>query len=84
LDLTNDFDITKRIRLAWGAYAGLRPFFQNKSVSIRAKKLIFMAIPLNILLWGVESWALTKKLRKKLNVCYRNIIRRILAYQNEA
>jgi len=84
LDLTDNLDITRRICLTWGAYVSLCPFFQNKSVSIHAKKLIFMAIPLNILLWGVESWALTKKLRKKLNVCYRNIIRRILAYQNEA
>ena len=43
----------------------------------KQKKLItdlntyfYMTIPLNLLLWGCESWALTKDLLNKLDVCH--------------
>ena len=46
----------------------LKFFWQTKEVDMRSKCLIFMAIPLNLLLWGCESWALTKGLIKQLEV----------------
>ena len=37
-----------------------------------------MAIPLNILLWGCESWAMTKDLMKKLEVFHMRCLRKVL------
>ena len=37
-----------------------------------------MDIPLNLLLWGCESWAMTKDLMKKLEVFHMRCLRRIL------
>eukprot|EP00978_Attheya_sp_CCMP212_P035924 scaffold159167_cov25-Attheya_sp.AAC.1 len=30
-------------------------------VSLKAKRMIYLAIPINLVLWGAESWALTDK-----------------------
>ena len=37
-----------------------------------------MDIPLNLLLWGCESWAMTKYFVKKLEVFHMRCLRRIL------
>eukprot|EP00978_Attheya_sp_CCMP212_P003152 scaffold6504_cov40-Attheya_sp.AAC.1 len=37
-------------------------------VSLKAKRMIYLAIPINLVLWGVESWALTETSMKKLSV----------------
>ena len=37
-----------------------------------------MDIPLNLLLWGCESWAMTKYFMKKLKVFHMRCLRRIL------
>ena len=56
----------------------LKFFWDSDEVDIRSKYLIYMAIPMNLLTWGCESWALTKILIKKLEVFHMRSIRRIL------
>ena len=47
-------------------------------VDLHSKYLIYQAIPINLLLWGCESWALTKVLISKLEVFHNRYIRSIL------
>eukprot|EP00978_Attheya_sp_CCMP212_P032226 scaffold124663_cov50-Attheya_sp.AAC.1 len=47
-------------------------------VSLKAKRMIYLAIPINLVLWGVESWALTEASMKKLSVFHTRSIRTIL------
>ena len=47
-------------------------------MDIGAKDLIYLAIPVNLLRWGCQSWALTKFLPKQLEVFHMRRIRRIL------
>ena len=51
----------------------------DTSVDNRSKYLIFLAIPINLLLWGCESWVLRKSLLKNIEVFLQRSIRRILA-----
>ena len=56
----------------------LAKFWTDASVDNRSKYLIFLAIPINLLIWGCEIWALWSPLLKKLEVLLHCSIRRIL------
>ena len=77
-DLHDTFDVESRISKANQAMGALKFFWDSDEVDIRSKYLIYMAIPMNLLTWGCESWALTKILIKKLEVFHMRSIRRIL------
>ncbi len=55
----------------------LKHFWNNPYASLRAKQLIFLAMPANQLLWGCESWALRRS-HIKLEVFWHRSIQRIL------
>jgi hypothetical protein len=55
-----------------------KTFFDNKDVDKRIKAQIYVAGPLNALLWGCKSWNLTKRNTDKLMSFHHNAIRRIL------
>eukprot|EP00978_Attheya_sp_CCMP212_P029061 scaffold102133_cov61-Attheya_sp.AAC.1 len=57
----------------------LRDYFKcKKQVSLKARRMIYLAIPINLVLWGVESWAFTEKSMKKLSVFHMRSIQTIL------
>eukprot|EP00978_Attheya_sp_CCMP212_P039433 scaffold204944_cov26-Attheya_sp.AAC.1 len=67
-----------RISQANKAMGALRDYFKCKQVSLKVKWMIYLAIPINLVLWGAESWALTDKSVKKLSVFHTRSIRTIL------
>ena len=77
-NLRDDYDINMRIESASKSFAVLRSFFNRPEVSIHSKYLIFMAIQINLLLWGCASWALRKgqllKLERFVNQKVRSIL----------
>ena len=77
-DLDDYTDITSRIKKVSQAMGSLKKFWDSDHVDISAKVLIYLAIPVNLLLWGCQSWALTKVLTKKIEVFHMRCLRRIL------
>ena len=77
-NLCDDHDIDKRIASASKAMGALKSFFGLKQVNLYSKYLIFLAIPINLLLWGWESWALRKDLLRKLERFMMRNIRKII------
>ena len=77
-DLREDTEIKTRISKASQSMGALRDFFRNKYVNLRTKFLIYLAIPINIALWGCESWALTQALTDRLSAFHHKSIRSIL------
>ena len=61
----------------------LNIFWESDHVDIGAKVLIYLAIPVNLLLWGYQSWALTKVLTKKLEVLHIKFLRHILKIKGD-
>jgi hypothetical protein len=53
-------------------------FFDNKNVDKRIKAQIYIAGALNALLWGCETWNLTKQNLNKHMAFHHSAIRRIL------
>ena len=56
--LRDDFDIEHRLAQASSAMGSLQHFWADNVVDVRSNYLIFCAIPVNLALWGCESWAL--------------------------
>jgi hypothetical protein len=77
--LNEDMEIEARIKKAKSMMGVAKSFFDNKDVDKRIKCQIYMAGPLNALLWGCETWNLTKRNLNRLSSFHHGAIRRILA-----
>ena len=55
----------------------LKDFFMCRDID-KWVKWIYAGGPVNMLLWGAESWSITKKILKKLQSFHHSSIRRIL------
>jgi len=63
----------------------LQNFFKNKNISKELKLILKKTIIDKVLTYASETWTLTKRDRKQLNVFERKVYRRILGpvYDNE-
>ena len=73
-----DEDIKCRINKARHAFNTLRPVWRSKALSLRNKIRIFNTNVKSVLLYGSETWRVTKtsthKLQTFINKCLRNIL----------
>jgi hypothetical protein len=76
--LNEDAEIDTRIKKAKSIMGASKHFFDNKDIDKRIKAEIYIAGPLNALLWGCEAWNLTKNNLNKIMSFHHNAIRRIL------
>jgi hypothetical protein len=76
--LSSNTDIKVRKGLAWKAFWKLRNIWKSTTIPTKLKINIFKASCISILLYGSESWIITKTLEKSLNSfatsCYRIIL----------
>ena len=77
--LRDDYDVNERISQASSAMGALNHFWSDRAVDDYSRYLIFRAIPINLLLWGSESWALRETTLSKLEVFLHQSIRKILS-----
>jgi len=77
-NLRDDYDIESRIAAASQSMGALKNVWNNPHMEIYSKYLLFRAIPMNLLLWGCETWSLRQVLLNKLEVFLHRSIRRIL------
>ena len=75
IDSSNDINI--RIGKAWGALNALSRVWESK-VKKSTKIKVFKAAVESILLYGCESWPLTKTLSLKVDGTYTRMLRRVL------
>jgi hypothetical protein len=77
--LCDDDDITARIASATAAMGALKEVWRNPHLLDAYNKFLhFRAIPMNLLLWGAETWSLRKSQLNQLEVFLHRSIRRIL------
>lgn len=73
--LSCETDIKIRKGQAWGAFWKMKSIWHSSSIPTKLKINIFNASCLSILLYGCESWVITKSLESTLNTfalnCYR-------------
>ena len=71
-------DILVRISKANQAFASLRATWRSKNISQKTKIRFFKTNVLSTLLYGAESWKMTKTISHKLEVFQNKCLRRIL------
>ena len=71
-------DVLARIGKARTAFLLLRPVWRSKEISVRTKLTIFNTNVKSVLMYGAETWRVTKKISAKIqaftNRCLRNIL----------
>ena len=74
---STEADVKMRIGKAWGAMVGLNDLWKS-ALSDNIKRDFFQAAVQSILIYGSESWTLTKKLEAKLDGTYTRMLRAVL------
>jgi hypothetical protein len=77
-NLRDDDNITSRLAAANTSMGRLKEVWRNPHLDVYNKYLLFCAIPMNLLLWGAETWSLKKSQLDKLEVFLHRSIQRIL------
>ena len=71
---SSESDISVRKALAWTACHKLRRVWSSK-LRRQIKERLFLATVESVLLYGAETWTLTKTMEKQLNGCYTRMLR---------
>ena len=75
-DLKDDNEIEERIRSAQGAFQSIRiQFFSAKGIKNVHKKTAYEGLVLSILLYGCETWSLTKQQLNRLQMFHNRCVR---------
>jgi hypothetical protein len=71
-------DVAQQIQNANGAFVQLHPMWRNNKISTRTKLRIFRSNVKSVLLYGSETWKVTKttisKLQTFINCCLQKIL----------
>ena len=76
--IDNGPDIDRRIKKASQSMGMLNNLWNNDFLDLTTKKSFFLAIPVNLLLWDCESWALKESDYAKLDAFLHRSARQIL------
>lgn len=77
-DLRDNFDIGKRISKASHMMGAIKNIWDDVYINMYTKYLFFLAIPVNLLMWGCETWALKAESIKRLDFFIHRAARQIL------
>ena len=66
----DDYNIDTCLASGNASMGALAKFWTDVSVKNHSKYLIFFVVPINLLLWGCEIWALRTSLKKNLRYSY--------------
>ena len=64
-----DKEIKRRVAIGKAATIGLEKLWRDKQVSINTEKKIVRTLIFPMVLYGCETWTMTKKMEKKINAC---------------
>ena len=78
IDGSCDIEVQTRISKASQAFGMLRNIWKARNISLKTKLRLFKSNVMTTLLYGAESWKMTKTLSHKLEVFQRKCLRRIL------
>ena len=70
-------DIKKRTALAYASFNKLNKIWRARSISRTTKATLFKTLVLSALLYGYETWKMTKGEEKKLDIFQTKCVRRI-------
>ena len=80
-NLTEEYDIDARITSAKKNFNALgQSIFRNRRISLDIRCQLYLAITVNILLWGCDSWALKESQITRLSSFHNRSLRKLCGY----
>lgn len=79
----NEKEIKMRIAIGWRKYWALKEIMKSKDLGMAIKRKTFNTCILPCLIYGCETWALTKSLREKLAICQRAMERSMIGIRRK-
>uniref|UniRef100_A0A2H1V663 SFRICE_031899 n=1 Tax=Spodoptera frugiperda TaxID=7108 RepID=A0A2H1V663_SPOFR len=76
-------EIDRRIANTWKRYWSLSEIMKNRDMPIKLKRKVYNMCILPCLTYGCQTWALTKYLTNKLNVCQNSIERSVIGVKKK-
>ena len=73
-----DREITIRLGKANSAFGQLGRFWASRSISTKVKVRLYVSLVLAVLLYGAETWPMTKVTTRKLEAAHHRWLRKIL------
>ena len=77
MDHAGDFDIDSRVTAATKALGALKKILCDRNIAKLSRVQLYLAIPINTLLWGCGSWAITAPGMKKLQKFHHDCARKM-------
>ena len=77
-------DVEERRTRAWRCFHQKREYLMNRKVPLWARLMEMTQGPMQVLLWGSESWQLNKTLARSLQVTWHDWLQRILGFTGAA
>ena len=77
-DLQDETEVASRVSSACRTMGRINYFWKYAEVESHSKFMIFMAMPMNLLSWGCESWSLKESILILLNMLIHRSMRRTL------
>ena len=75
--------VDRRVTQVSKAFGALRkPIFLDKNLSLNAKRKLYNACVLSVLLYGTECWIPLRKHERKLHTFHHRCVRTILGISN--
>jgi hypothetical protein len=71
-------DVRNRIRKANGAFVQLYPVWKNRNISRKTKLILFNSNVKSVLLYGCETWKVTKQIANQLQIFINRRLRCII------
>uniref|UniRef100_A0A914WUD7 Reverse transcriptase domain-containing protein n=1 Tax=Plectus sambesii TaxID=2011161 RepID=A0A914WUD7_9BILA len=71
-------EIRRRIQAGWNAFRKYRQFFTTQKIAMKHKRRLFNMYIVPSILYGVETWALTKAAETRLATTQRQMERRMI------
>jgi len=71
-------EVQRRVSVAGGAFWGLKRFWRERGISVKVKARVYVAVVRGAMLYGSETWLLTGREIRALEVAERGFLRYIL------
>ena len=71
-------EVQLRIKAGWSVFGRYKEILQNKEIPMCLKRQVFNQCIIPTLIYGCQTWTLTKELVYKIEVCQRKMERKIL------
>ena len=75
---TGDIEINHHIQMTYAKFATMTNLLENSKIHLKTRTKVLNSFPRSRLTYSCQNWNLTADQFKKLDITYRNLLRRLI------